>query len=106
MKTASEYVNDLIMARKELALALALPKSASVDIPSGSALDTVLLYKHSANHVVAVRHWFQPKEMLFIVIDPTHQMKSMRNQLSGILNYSYHLKSLTFVSTGSVSREW
>jgi hypothetical protein len=48
-----------------------------------SFLKPLLRDRFYSQHFVATRHWFSLNEWLFIVVDPTHQLKSMRNQLHG-----------------------
>lgn len=72
---------------KDVAAGAATP---SVDQESSSTLNvpldtSMLLHMREScgdyGEKVCVRHWVDPTKLLFFVVDPTHQMKTMRNSL-------------------------
>jgi hypothetical protein len=104
VKTVPQHVQDLIDARLNLAKSLKVdnPRSntptnasqvsariqllhslelAGIATPSPSVIEPLLRERSLSDHPVAVRHWFDYDQLLFIIVDPMHQFKSLRNQL-------------------------
>jgi hypothetical protein len=82
-KRAPEHIESLINAREQLSKALERTNESCVHSISEDIGKMICQVPSSSTQIVATRHWFDPNSMLFIIVDPTHQMKSMRNQLLG-----------------------
>jgi hypothetical protein len=83
VSTVDGHIESLTTARSELAASLKAANTSFATPPSREPLIPLLSSPDCANHIVATRHWFDHNSLLFVIVDPSHQMKSMRNQLLG-----------------------
>jgi hypothetical protein len=82
----SAHVERLISEHSELARSLRSRLSTCFSPHPIQPLSALLQHPEFADHNVAVTHLFDPDSLLFVIVDPTHQMKSLRNQLFGNSN--------------------